>query len=83
MAAAAAVAALVYGYLERSGRLRGADGGSGGGGGGVSPSSALYGGGVEQGSPWRMPGAAAAEGGRRTSSQYESISDVASAPRVW
>ncbi|CAM9215479.1 unnamed protein product [Hapterophycus canaliculatus] len=94
-AAAAAVAALVYGYLERSGRLRGTDGANAGGGGagpGVSTSSALNGVTPGQASPWKMPGAggtgsvigADAQRGRRTSSsQYESISDVTSAPRLW
>lgn len=74
-----AMAALVYGFLERrssSGRGSGSVAGAG-----------------QEASPWRMVGAVGAGGvigtgadggaGRRTStSQYESISDVSSSLRV-
>lgn len=71
-AAGVAVAALVWGYLERSnGRRR---------------TEIATGGDAEESSPWRVgvTGVTGADGGgpaaRRSSSQYESISDVS--PRV-
>ncbi|CAM9586993.1 unnamed protein product [Ectocarpus sp. 6 AP-2014] len=84
-AAFAAVAAIVYGFLERTGRLNSIHHRAGGA---PPPYLAARAGTREEASPWRMTGAVGAGGvigtgrdrGRRTSggSQYESISDVSS-----
>ncbi|CAM9393849.1 unnamed protein product [Ectocarpus sp. 13 AM-2016] len=82
-AAIAAVAAIVYGFLERTGRLNSSNHRAGGA---PPPYFAASAGTREEASPWRMTGAVGVGGvigagrdrGRRTSgsSQYESISDV-------